>query len=202
MWDGEITLACEESGYSATLKLSEVDPATNRVEGTVLKNGEPVFHLEGQCGVLVEIWKEGKEDEKTAIYTADAVQTSTITYPSTSCLVEMDSIRLWKTTSDAIIENDLYTADTEKIKVETNQRAREKARKEAGLPYDAQFFVNVNAGDDTSAHWKVKDGVKVDKAFLETLRKKAAEEAAAAAEREANREEGAEGEDDGTCSLQ
>ena len=78
----------------------------------------------------------------------------------------MDSLSLWKKASDAIIENDLYTADQEKIKVETSQRAREKARKEAGLPYHGKFFVNTEE-DEGSANWAFKNEITVDKEFLE-----------------------------------
>lgn len=78
----------------------------------------------------------------------------------------MDSLRLWKKASDAIIDNDLYTADQEKIKVETSQRAREKARKEAGLPYNAKFFVNAEE-DEESANWTFKNEITVNKEFIE-----------------------------------
>lgn len=208
MWSGDITLSCPETGYSATLTLSEVDPTHNRVEGKITKNGEEVFEIEGQLGVLIEYWPVGDEDAKKVLFQKEELSVNTISYPPVSAQVEMDSLRLWKPASDAIIDNDLYTADQEKIKVETSQRSRERARKEAGLPYHAKFFVNAE-DDDESANWRFKDEVTVNKDFVETLKKqklvedeerqKREEEEAANAPEEEPQEEGAEGEN---CLLQ
>lgn len=58
----------------------------------------------------------------------------------------------------------------EKIKVETSQRSRERARKEAGLPYHAKFFVNAE-DDEESANWGFKDEITVNKDFIEYVRR-------------------------------
>jgi hypothetical protein len=46
------------------------------------------------------------------------------------------------------------------------QRAKEKARKEAGLPYNAKFFVNAE-DDEESANWSFKNEITVNREFLE-----------------------------------
>lgn len=61
---------------------------------------------------------------------------------------------------------DCYLLVKEKIKVETSQRAREKARKEAGLPYNAKFFVNAE-DDEESANWQFKNEITVNRDFLQ-----------------------------------
>jgi len=201
MWDGDITLACPNTGYSATITLSEVDPTHNRVEGYVYKNESTIYRIEGQCGVLVEMWKESDDSEKIVMFNKNDSHVRTITYPPESALVEMDSIRLWRPPSDAIIANDLQTADAEKVKIENSQRTREKARKEAGLPYHANYFTNVDSSDEGSANWKVKDEVKVNKAFLDKLKEQASEEAAKRAEEEENKDPEVAEEEEG-CRIQ
>eukprot|EP01127_Copromyxa_protea_P008801 TRINITY_DN2027_c0_g1_i1.p1 TRINITY_DN2027_c0_g1~~TRINITY_DN2027_c0_g1_i1.p1 ORF type:complete len:420 (+),score=109.72 TRINITY_DN2027_c0_g1_i1:23-1261(+) len=207
MWSGDITLSCPETGYSATLTLSEVDPTHNRIEGKVTKNGEEVFEVYGQCGVLVEVWPVGNEEKKTVLFTAEDNKLDTLSYPPPSAQVETDSLALWKAASDAIIANDLYTADAEKIKVETAQRAREKGRKEAGLPYDAKFFINAE-DDEESANWTFKNEITVNREFIEQLKKQKIAEDEERQKREAEAEaaqtgEAGEGQEGGeNCLLQ
>jgi len=211
MWSGDITLTCSETGYSATLTLSEVDPSHNRMEGTVYKDGKEIYEVFGQCGVLVEYWPMGDEENKRVLFRKEDMKIDPITYPPPSCQVEMDSLRLWKPAADAIIANDLYTADAEKIKVETAQRAREKERKDAHLPYTAKFFKNAE-DDEESAHWTFKNEISVDPDFLKQLREQVAAENVARKQREAEEAKQAaeappEAEppanpDDGSCLLQ
>jgi hypothetical protein len=60
----------------------------------------------------------------------------------------------------------LTHSQKEKIKIETSQREREKKRKEAGLPYDAKFFVDPT-NDEEAANWKFKNEITVNREFIE-----------------------------------
>eukprot|EP01126_Amoeba_proteus_P039364 TRINITY_DN4146_c0_g1_i3.p1 TRINITY_DN4146_c0_g1~~TRINITY_DN4146_c0_g1_i3.p1 ORF type:complete len:429 (-),score=95.12 TRINITY_DN4146_c0_g1_i3:423-1709(-) len=186
MWNGDITLSCEKSGYSATLSLSEVSPTHNKVEGKVFKNDQHVYDIFGQCGVLVELFPVSEDDQNSSgssdgtqgipLFVADEVTVNTISYPPVSAQIEMDSLRLWKKASDAIVKNDIPLADFEKQKVENSQRARERARKEAGLPYIAKYFENQDSTDHESAHWNFKHEVEIGPQFILGLKEQVIQE--------------------------
>jgi len=185
MWNGDISLQCPDTGYSVQLTLSEVDPSHNSGAGKIYKDGVEIYEIFGRLGELVEMWPIDSPKQKTALFTKETCRSSAITYPPVSAQVEMDSIRLWKSTSDAIIAADLPTADAEKIKVESSQRARERGRKEAGLPYSAKYFINTETDDQESANWKVKDGITIDDEFINNLKKDVSAERAEKAAQEA-----------------
>jgi len=176
LWDGDFSIT-SDSGYSAVMHLSEVSPDHNKIKGRVSKDGQDIYKIFGQVGEQVGLIKadevQSKEierpTEKIFLYQADDCHADDISYPPPSAQVRMDSLSLWRKTSDAIIANDLATADLEKIKIETAQRVKEKARKEAGLPYDAQFFVNTTT-DEESANWKFKNEIVLNREYLEKLK--------------------------------
>lgn len=63
----------------------------------------------------------------------------------------------------------LSILEKEKIKIETTQRVREKARKDAGLPYNAKYFMRDSDASEDSADWKFKNEVIVNRDFIEYL---------------------------------
>jgi len=167
LWDGDFSIT-SDSGYTASMKLSEASPDHNKISGKVTKDNTEIFEIKGYVGEKVNL-KRLANSEKTNIYTAATCRPDEITYPPPSAQVRMDSLSLWKATSDAIIANDMSVADAEKSKVENMQRGREKARLDAGDSYEAQFFVNTT-NDEESANWKFKNEIVVDRKFVEKLR--------------------------------
>lgn len=61
--------------------MSEVDPTHNKVEGTVTKDGKPIYEVFGQLGHLVEMWPIDDEENKTTLFTKDEHKEDVISYP-------------------------------------------------------------------------------------------------------------------------
>jgi ribosomal protein L21 len=171
MWDGSLTLECPTTGYKMNISFAEKNETTNKIEGEIFLNGQPIIGLSGAAGKVVHYWKTGdKKKKKEELYNFSTApkKNENVSYPPVESRVEMNSLRLWKEVSDAVIRDDMFAADNAKRKVEHDQRIREKKRELEGADYKAVYFDQVTVNQ--KAQWVPKEGIEISKASLEALK--------------------------------
>jgi hypothetical protein len=177
MWEGEFSVECKKTGYSATMTLHEEDENTNRLTGKVFHDGQEIYHMNGITGSSTYIWKPEDEANKRELSDGKC-KPPVISYPPPECRVAMDSLKLWSPVAAPIIAADMWAADQAKKVIEQDQRIREKKREADGADYDAQFFVAKKDENGKITSWVFNEQISVDPPFLEKLREQAASEEA------------------------
>jgi len=202
MWDGQVQIECEATGYKVELSMSEEDTMTNRIVGTISKGDEIVYHLNGVAGVKTHMWTPGDEENQIELYNVETFKQPDLKYPAEHQQVAFDSLKLWKPVSDPIVADDMWTADLAKKKIEQDQRVREKKRIAEGIEYEGVYFTKKDQ-EDGSAVWVYNEKETLSPEFLKKLEEKVAEEkreeeillAEAARLAELQRQEAGEGEE-------
>lgn len=173
-WTGAMDFACESTNLRADLHFS-YKSGDNIINGSISSphnipfnakeqgscdNNEITVHLEleGVCGSQTYSFphsksKKERKKEKKLFVDSTLVPCFIPTYPEEKDLGEFSSIRLWKEVNDAIINNDLPTADAHKNKIEEAQRARVRDREANNAQHESFYFEQILETN----FWKVKD---------------------------------------------
>jgi len=157
MWVGDVRLSCPESGYYATIQTNEKRHKVNSISGAIYHQDnpdKPIYKFEGVCGKQTLYWSPDSEKEKEILVDHSLLKEAYIQYLPPSLRSEMDSMRLWVPVANAIIENDMATADEEKKKIEEDQRSRITEKGSENIDSGAHF-------QKTSGTWKFKENLSL-----------------------------------------
>lgn len=189
MWMGPLILEAQsqspEHAYRLELQFSEKNETTNQVKGTISLKGEALYHLSGAVGRVIHFWKAEMKDSKGIKQAAKSSSgkkaqvvlfdfakylrdDSNVKYPAPECRVKMNSLRVWKEVADAVIIDDMTSADNAKRQVEHEQRLREKKREVEGAAYGGVYFEQRKVND--ALQWFPKDGIQLSPEYLESLK--------------------------------
>jgi len=177
VWSGLLTLECPDTKYKLTLDFSEKNENTNRIKGQITKEGNVIFEIKGNAGKEIYYWKpeEGDKKKKELFkFSAEQSFPPDISYPHADSHVPNNSLRQWKEVSDAIIKNDMVTADIAKKKIEQIQRVREKKREEEGEEYESTYFETKLVNEKKV--WKAKEEIRINREYLEELKERVIKE--------------------------
>jgi len=175
MWEGEFSVECKKTGFSATLFAHEEDENTNRLTGKIYLHDKLLYELNGVCGGSTHIWAPGEENKKRELTNGHCIIPE-IHYGPKETRVNMDSLKLWRPVAQAIIDADMPRADEEKKVIEQAQRVRERRREAAGEDYNAQFFTAQKDDEGKIVSWVFNTNLSVDPAFLDKMKKQAMQE--------------------------
>lgn len=131
MWEGQVVLSAPSSGYCAVINTEEDKSKTNVLFGHIYDDQEPdniLFEFRGVCGGETQIHPYGKPNSKKVLVDHSKIVEANISYLPLEFQGELDSFRVWKKVSEAIVANDMQTADSEKKGIEAAQRVRSKAK--------------------------------------------------------------------------
>jgi len=182
MWHGDVTISCSDNQLSANIRLFEVE-GRNLLEGEILDNGTPLYHLSGVAGKKT-YYQEHGSDEKKLLVDISTYTDSVIQYLPEEVQSEFNSLKLWMPVKQAIIRNDMVVADEEKKKVEADQRMRQSIRRSEGTWKDAKYFI-FKPKDSNTNHvemeeeelekgtWEFKNNFSIDKEYVESVLKEA-----------------------------
>jgi len=172
VWSGPLTLECAESGYKLTLNFSEKNENTNLIKGQITKEGNIVFEIRGNVGREIFYWKpeEGEKKKKELYKFCTGIILPDISYPPANSLVPNNSLRQWREVTEAIVKNDMATADIAKKKIEQLQRVREKKREQEGEEYEGTYFEAKVVNDKKI--WEAKENIRINKEYLEELKER------------------------------
>eukprot|EP01122_Echinamoeba_exundans_P010269 TRINITY_DN3807_c0_g2_i1.p1 TRINITY_DN3807_c0_g2~~TRINITY_DN3807_c0_g2_i1.p1 ORF type:complete len:910 (-),score=217.61 TRINITY_DN3807_c0_g2_i1:623-3352(-) len=147
MWEGEITVSCPSTGYSATIQFSEKSKQ-NLVKATVthVDSAEPIYEIHGTCGGAIHYQQPLQPNTKQLLIDASQEAPDPIFFLPKEHQDPLASVQCWRKVYQAIINNDMPVADKEKKIVEQDQRDRSKQREQAGLLDRGMFFAK-NAED-------------------------------------------------------
>jgi len=162
IWTGEIKISCPQSGYVASLSFDERPTHISGIQGYVYHRDDPnkkIYIIDGVCGQTSQYWSPENPKEKTTLIDHTQLQEASIQYLPRPLRPEFDSLRLWVPVADAIIKNDMATADLEKKKIEEAQRVRLAEKIKSGKQDEGTYFRKVpNSSDD---NWQFKNNVSV-----------------------------------------
>jgi len=91
-----------------------------------------IYELDGICSDILEY--STPNDEKIVLIDMSSTEEKYVFYPQGDQVPELNSLKVWKSVNDSIVDNDMKKADQEKKNVEKDQRNRltEKKRKRNG----------------------------------------------------------------------
>jgi len=145
-WDGDVTISCPQTRYSATLQFGE-DNNDNILKGSIIRfnvdgEGEEIMSFEGKCGGLITITSStsSKYPAKKVLIDVENIDRAIFHYPPKSELDPLDSLNIWEEVSHSIVINDMVKADDAKKQVEADQRERAAQRKLDGIETESKFF--------------------------------------------------------------
>jgi len=141
MWEGDITVSCPSSGYTALISFREERNRENALKGIVshVDANEPVMTLFGRCGSKIYIETLDKK-EPQLFFDIETVAFSNLQYLPFDQLEPLSSVKVWAKVNKHIVENDIPSADREKKIVEQEQRKRIQERKEQNLLNEGKYF--------------------------------------------------------------
>jgi len=142
MWVGKFEISCLDTGYFIEIEFSEAKGKTNVVNG-YLKHKDSddiIYHITGECGESLYFFASGDEDEKELLIDVNDLYENDVTYLRENQWDELTTLNVWKDVNEAIVRNDMKTADIEKIKVESEQRKRIALKREEGLMDESEHF--------------------------------------------------------------
>jgi len=118
MWIGTLQIECPETGYIAELELSENKNKNNVFSGHIRHRDDDqiIYELYGICGDVLYYYPPDREDEKEVLIDMTVSEEKEILFNSEDQLHDLSSLRLWAPVNNAIVENDMKTADSEKKK--------------------------------------------------------------------------------------
>jgi len=157
VWVGDVRLTCPGSGYYATIQTNEKRHKVNSISGAIYHQDhpdKPIYKFEGVCGKQTLYWSPDSEKDKEILVDHSLLKEAYIQYLPPSLRPEMDSMRLWVPVANAIIENDMATADEEKKKIEEAQRSRITEKGSENIDSGVHF-------QKTSGTWKFKENLSL-----------------------------------------
>ncbi|RUS19570.1 hypothetical protein BC937DRAFT_87261 [Endogone sp. FLAS-F59071] len=130
------------SGYTASIEYSTrgwVSGELHHFKATIT-NGNPdnVVTIEGQWTGASSIYRHHKSPQP--FFDISAIPTPQKIVAPVSKQHELESRKLWKKVTDALIAKDYSVASSEKSKIENKQRAERKERKENDSTWEPAFF--------------------------------------------------------------
>jgi len=156
MWIGKLSIECPETGYFAEIELSEKNKV-NVFSGFVKHrdSDDIIYYFNGTCGDVLYYYPPGEEDDERVLIDMNASDDRKVYYQKESDLSELSSLRVWRLVNEAIINNDMKAADTEKKIIEEEQRRRIATKKETNSMNMAQYFEQ-NPDDQ---NWHLKENL-------------------------------------------
>jgi hypothetical protein len=119
IWNGEVKISCPQSGLIASIITEERYYRVNGIQGVVYHRDDPnkiIYKIDGVCGQKTLYWSLDKPKDKRLLIDHSQYKEAQIQYLPRHLRSEFDSLRLWVPVVDAIIKNDMPTADNEKKK--------------------------------------------------------------------------------------
>jgi len=118
-----------------------------------------IYKLDGVCGQKSFYWSLDKPKDKRLLIDHSQYKEAFIQYLPKHLRTELDSLRLWVHVADAIIKNDMPTADNEKKKIEAAQRIRGAKKINAGKQDEGLYFKR--DPDSLNANWQFRYNVSL-----------------------------------------
>jgi hypothetical protein len=158
VWEGDVTISCVSTGYSAIIKFKEDKGKENSLRGIVthVDSAEPVLEFEGKCGGKVTYFMTSNPKDIQLLVDVETIPMARLNYLPPEKQELTSSLRVWSKVNDAIVRGDMSTADKEKKLVEAEQRKRSAEKKEHDHAHEAKYFAV-----DENGHWKFKNNVTV-----------------------------------------
>ncbi|WAR01982.1 OSBL8-like protein, partial [Mya arenaria] len=156
---GKVTISCPKTGYHCDLdfKLKPflgIGEASNKIHGKIKMGGDTLASLDGHWDRDIYI-KDKTTGESSLFFspTPDirAKRLKRYTVPI-ELQGDMESERMWKKVSDAVITQDMHAATQEKFVLEERQRQEAKERKAQLLTWVPRLFER----DSISQDWIYK----------------------------------------------
>jgi len=162
MWIGDIEIQCPDTGYIAKIELSEKNKE-NMFNGTIRHrdSDDIIYVLEGVCSDVLYYYPPGQEKQKKVLFDYSVSEEKTVFYPHEDQQSELNSLKVWKSVNEAIVENDMKKADREKKNIEKEQRIRINEKKQNGEEDVAEYFEK-NPDDE---HWYFKNNISLSEFF-------------------------------------
>jgi len=144
MWEGQVTMTCPQTGYTAFLKFKEKS-SQNVVKGYIMKGDaeEPLIELSGVAGERIMYhYLDGttQPSQPTVFLDLTREPSARIRYLPKSKLAPLSSVGVWEKVNKAIVDDNISLADKEKKLIEQAQRERAKARLEMNQEYQGYHF--------------------------------------------------------------
>lgn len=198
MYEGDVSIYCPSSGLCATLNMREEEGQVNAFSGKVEDEKSCVYELHGKIGRVGYYHVPGKPDEKQVLFDHSQIRVAKLTYLPRELQSPFESMRVWHSANEAIVNNDIVSADTHKKVVEAAQRVRQKQRHEEKKDRQGRFFVHADGPDGEtdeeaeenalkatavtrpltvpSLQWQYRDNFSFDDASLQALKDEVAVE--------------------------
>jgi len=144
VWDGEVSITCQKTGYKATFTYKEegwYEPI-NVIRGVIAKLDNPekvLYTFGGPLSGTINITNQ--ETNQTDMLIEGKISRKKIQYPPPELWEEFSSLNVWKDVSRAIVDNDMVKGDTIKVQIENAQRKRRTEGQELQPRY---FKLNPN----------------------------------------------------------
>jgi len=162
IWTGEVRISCPQSGLVASIITEERYYRVNGIQGTVYHRDDPnkhIYKIDGVCGQKTYYWTLDKPKDKRLLIDHSQYKEAFIQYLPKHLRSEFDSLRLWVPVVDAIIKNDMPTADNEKKKIEAAQRIRQAEKINAGKQDEGLYFKR--DPDSLNANWQFRYNISL-----------------------------------------
>lgn len=154
---GHASIKCEKTGYRVELEFKRkpwIGGEYNVISGHVYENDKAIHTIRGKWDGNIEISAPNEPKNFETLWEPSSEMFSNrIRKKKPTELKEHESDYLWKKVSNAIRSNDHTAATVEKSKIEDDQRAAVRLRKEQGIEYHPKLFDMV--GGDVRC-WKYK----------------------------------------------
>jgi len=220
MWHGDVFITSSKNNYRAKIHLSE-EQSRNVVQGEILDGENVLFQLVGVAGQKSFIKDPKQNSEEKLFVDISSHNENTILYLPEEVQTAFNSLKLWMPVKEAIIKNDMSTADEEKKKIEADQRVRQRTRLATGAWKDSQYFsfretrekphdegeVLTQEEELEKGTWEFKNNFAIDQEYITSMMQEAEQirakrEDQAPPEVDPDSESTPESESDGTCSVQ
>jgi len=131
-WEGVTVIRCEQTGLQCSLTLKEEGwycvNTINGVVSTISNPNTPIKVISGNLGEVINITDPSTGQTQVFVDAVNEPKVKT-QYPPLNEQDERNSLRIWSEVSKAIVDDDMETADIEKIKLENGQRKRRQEGK-------------------------------------------------------------------------
>lgn len=156
---GKVSLTCPKTGYRCDLEFKlkpflGIGEASNRIVGKLKMGSDTLAHIEGHWDQQIYI-KDKTLGESSVLFAPTAeVKAGRLKKYVVPVEIqgEMESERLWKNVSEALISGDMHTATQEKYVLEERQRQEAKERKAQMIEWTPNLFER----DSITGDWMYK----------------------------------------------
>lgn len=144
---GKVTINCPKTGYRCELEFKlkpflGIGEASNRIVGKIKVGSDTLCHIEGHWDQTIYI-KEKSSGQSSVFFDptpeVKATRLKRYTVPL-EIQTEMESERLWRNVSEAVIQSDMHRATEEKYILEERQRQEARERKVQNIQWVPKLF--------------------------------------------------------------